>query len=47
MIEEGRIDTSPWITTRMGLADVPTEFPRLRQQTNLVKAMVEVRDSDT
>jgi 2-desacetyl-2-hydroxyethyl bacteriochlorophyllide A dehydrogenase len=47
MIEEGSIDTSPWITTRMGLADVPAEFPLLRQQENLVKAMVEVRDSDT
>jgi len=47
MIEEGRIDTAPWITIRMGLADVPSQFPLLRQQPNLVKAMIDVRDSDT
>jgi 2-desacetyl-2-hydroxyethyl bacteriochlorophyllide A dehydrogenase len=46
MIEDGRIDTSPWITCRMGLDEVPTQFPLLRQQPNLVKAMIEVRDSD-
>ncbi len=46
MIEEGRIDTAPWITCRMGLADVPGVFPSLRQQPNLVKAMIEVRDTD-
>ena len=47
MIEEGRIDTAPWITFRMGLADVPTQFPLLRQQPDLVKAMIEVQDTDT
>jgi 2-desacetyl-2-hydroxyethyl bacteriochlorophyllide A dehydrogenase len=47
MIEEGRIDTSPWITCRMGLDEVPSQFPLLRQQPNLVKAMIEVRDTDT
>ena len=47
MIEDGRIDTAPWITIRMGLADVPSQFPLLRQQPNLVKAMIEVRDTDT
>ena len=31
----------------MGLADVPAQFPLLRQQPNLVKAMIEVRDTDT
>jgi hypothetical protein len=31
----------------MGLADVPSQFPLLRQQPNLVKAMIEVRDTDT
>src|SRR5262249_60843088 len=43
MIEEGRIDTRPWITTRMGLADVPQQFPSLPQQANLVKAIIEVQ----
>ncbi len=47
MIEEGLIDTSPWITCRMGLDEVPSQFPLLRQQPNLVKAMIEVRDTDT
>ena len=47
MIEEGRIDTAPWITFRMGLADVPTQFPLLRRQPDLVKAMIEVQDTDT
>ena len=40
------IDTGPWITCRMGLDEVPSQFPLLRQQPNLVKAMIEVRDTD-
>jgi 2-desacetyl-2-hydroxyethyl bacteriochlorophyllide A dehydrogenase len=47
MIEDGQIDTAPWITYRMGLADVVSQFPLLRQQPNLLKAMIEVQDSDT
>ena len=47
MIEDGRIDTAPWITTRMPLAQVPAQFPGLRSQPNLLKAMIEVEDSDT
>jgi threonine dehydrogenase-like Zn-dependent dehydrogenase len=47
MIEDGSIDTDPWINFRMGLADVPSQFPLLRQQPNLVKAMIEVQDTDT
>jgi 2-desacetyl-2-hydroxyethyl bacteriochlorophyllide A dehydrogenase len=47
MIEDGRIDTSPWITTRMVLAEVPSRFPLLRNEPNLLKAMIEVQDSDT
>jgi 2-desacetyl-2-hydroxyethyl bacteriochlorophyllide A dehydrogenase len=47
MIEDGEIDTAPWINYRMGLADVVSQFPLLRQQPNLVKAMIEVTDSDT
>jgi hypothetical protein len=42
MIEAGQIDTAPWITHRMNLAAVPAEFPHLRQQPNLVRAMTEV-----
>jgi 2-desacetyl-2-hydroxyethyl bacteriochlorophyllide A dehydrogenase len=47
MIEDGRIDTAPWITTRMALVDVPSRFPLLRGEPNLVKAMIDVQDSDT
>jgi 2-desacetyl-2-hydroxyethyl bacteriochlorophyllide A dehydrogenase len=46
MIESGEIDTSPWITDRMTLADVPKDFAALRERPNLVKAIVEVSESD-
>jgi 2-desacetyl-2-hydroxyethyl bacteriochlorophyllide A dehydrogenase len=46
MIEEGRIDTSPWITDRLRLRDVPAAFSGLTQRPNLVKAVIEVEDSD-
>jgi len=42
MIEDGRIDTTPWITHRMQLADVPEVFPTLAGKPDLVKAMIEV-----
>jgi len=42
MIEEGRIDTAPWITHRLPLSGVPAEFPPLPEQPGLVKAMIEV-----
>jgi hypothetical protein len=42
MIEAGQIDTRPWITHRLALAAVPSEFPSLPGRTNLVKAMIEV-----
>lgn len=46
MIERGEIDTAPWINHRMDLADVPAEFKGLREIPGLVKAVIEVRDSD-
>jgi 2-desacetyl-2-hydroxyethyl bacteriochlorophyllide A dehydrogenase len=46
LIETGRIDTTPWVTHRMGLADVPAAFAGLRGRPDLVKAMVEVGDGD-
>jgi alcohol dehydrogenase len=46
MIENGKIDTSPWITDRLALADVPKDFASLRQRPNLVKAIVEVGEGD-
>jgi 2-desacetyl-2-hydroxyethyl bacteriochlorophyllide A dehydrogenase len=42
LIEQGKIDTRPWITHRMPLADVPRRFPSLYEQPDLVKAVIEV-----
>ncbi len=41
-IEAGRIDTTPWITHRLGLAEVPDAFSELPMQVDLIKAMIEV-----
>jgi 2-desacetyl-2-hydroxyethyl bacteriochlorophyllide A dehydrogenase len=46
LIETGRIDTTPWITHRLGLSSVPYKFAALREQPGLVKAMIEVSDAD-
>jgi 2-desacetyl-2-hydroxyethyl bacteriochlorophyllide A dehydrogenase len=46
MIEEGRIDTAPWVTHRLALAEVPGEFPGLRERPGLVKALIDVGDED-
>src|SRR5262249_17281714 len=43
LIEEGRLDTSPWVTHRMPLLAVPEQFPRLFDPgAGVVKAMIEV-----
>ncbi|MCL4402437.1 MAG: zinc-binding alcohol dehydrogenase family protein [Acidobacteria bacterium] len=46
MIEGGRIDTAPWITHRLNLVDVPRDFAALRTCSNLIKAVIEVQDTD-
>jgi len=46
MIENGAIDTTPWVTHRLPLAEVPRAFAGLPQQAGLVKAVVEVDDAD-
>jgi 2-desacetyl-2-hydroxyethyl bacteriochlorophyllide A dehydrogenase len=46
LIEERRIDTTPWITHRLPLADVPERFAELPGRPGLVKAMIEVSDAD-
>jgi 2-desacetyl-2-hydroxyethyl bacteriochlorophyllide A dehydrogenase len=43
-IEAGRIDTSPWITHRLTLADVPATFESVAADPTLLKAMVSVPD---
>jgi 2-desacetyl-2-hydroxyethyl bacteriochlorophyllide A dehydrogenase len=43
LVEEGRIDTRPWITHRLALADVPRLFPQnLAGNPDVLKAMIEV-----
>jgi len=45
-IEEGRIDTTPWITDRMGLSEVPFRLKDLPSKATLIKALVELDESD-
>jgi alcohol dehydrogenase len=43
LIEAGQIDTRPWITHRLALAELPAVFPSfLLPETGVVKAIVEV-----
>ncbi|MAE63552.1 MAG: alcohol dehydrogenase [Phycisphaeraceae bacterium] len=42
MIESGQIDTRPWITHRMTLRGVTTDFADVTTREGLVKAMIEV-----
>jgi len=43
LIEDGRINTSPWITNRVEFAKLPEVFPSLtRPETGTIKAIVEV-----
>ena len=42
LIEEGRLDTGPWITHRLPLEAVPEGFAELPGKPGLVKAMIEV-----
>lgn len=45
MIEEGRIDTSPWITDRLHLSEVAAQFESLPHRKTLIKALVEMNHS--
>lgn len=42
MVEAGEIDTAPWITHRMSLADVPAQFKQIVESRDCVKAMIDV-----
>jgi 2-desacetyl-2-hydroxyethyl bacteriochlorophyllide A dehydrogenase len=43
LVENGRIDTAPWITHRASFADAVTEFPRwTKPETGVIKAIIEV-----
>lgn len=42
LIEMGRLDTTPWITHRLNLAEVPDRFADISKQPGLLKAMIDV-----
>ncbi|MFM7130687.1 MAG: zinc-binding dehydrogenase, partial [bacterium] len=43
LIESGQIDTSPWITHRVGFDEVITSFPSfVKPETGVIKAMIEI-----
>jgi alcohol dehydrogenase len=43
LIEQGRIDTRPWISHRAAFEDVPDVFPSYtRPETGVIKAVIEV-----
>jgi threonine dehydrogenase-like Zn-dependent dehydrogenase len=46
MLEEKRIYTEPWITDRIMLDEVPARFKELATKVGMMKALVEVRDTD-
>lgn len=46
MLEENKINTEPWITDRLTLEEVPSRFKELPKKIGLMKAVVEVQDSD-
>jgi threonine dehydrogenase-like Zn-dependent dehydrogenase len=46
MIEDGSIDTGPWVNHRLRLSRVPDDFAGLRAMPELVKAVIEVEDGD-
>ncbi len=46
MIEDGVIDTGPWVNHRMKLGEVVSSFKNLRGIPDLVKAVIEVGEED-
>jgi 2-desacetyl-2-hydroxyethyl bacteriochlorophyllide A dehydrogenase len=46
MLEERQINMRPWITDRMQLAQVPTEFKDLSSRPTLIKAIVDVEEAE-
>lgn len=46
MLEERKIKTEPWITERISLDEVPLRLKSISEKTDMMKTIVEVRDSD-
>ena len=45
MLEQRQINTLPWVTDRMPLAQVPLEFKDLSSRPKLIKAIVDVEEA--
>ena len=43
LIENGKIDTTPWVTHRLDLGEVPRRFQELPGRPGLVKAIIDVQ----
>jgi len=46
LLEEDKIDVRPWVTEHLALRDVGVKFPQLLKRTNLIKAIVDIEESD-
>ena len=42
LIETGRINTTPWITHRLALSDIPTRFAEIAGNPAVIKAIIDV-----
>jgi 2-desacetyl-2-hydroxyethyl bacteriochlorophyllide A dehydrogenase len=42
LIEAGRIDTTPWISRRFGLAETPRRFPEIAADPDIIKTIIAV-----
>jgi len=42
-VESGQIDTKPWITHRLNLAETAQEFARVSREPGLLKAVIHTR----
>ena len=47
MLESKLINVVPWITDRMYLAEVPVKFHTLFDRPKLIKAIVDIADTDS
>jgi 2-desacetyl-2-hydroxyethyl bacteriochlorophyllide A dehydrogenase len=45
LMEQGQINTTPWLTRRMTLLEVPDRFPQLVGDSACIKAMVELNET--
>ena len=46
LLEENKINTAPWITDRIHLDEVPLRLKELSEKLGMMKAVVDVQDSD-